>query len=329
YAYASQGYTYSSVKQFLFGGFDDNGSTVMDDFKLSGYETTVFTGYNLKEEPFGKYLTGDYIFDTRKDMKRESHQHTTPSRRVVKAFDNFLNNRDNSKPFFSFFFLTDPHFPYKQVNTPVLCDKYIATRDIKPKNRELVERSYYDQVWHVDKAAGGIMDSLEAHNIKNNTTIIFIGDHGESLYDDGITIGHGLEINDVMTHTAMVVVNPLIDFPDVLSHMHLRKLLHNVISADKTLEHVAKLLPLTDRKLFQYTGSLRYPREIGLFSVDDGRVVYKIQEDELTASKIEDGDTEDITSLRNNKYEKQIINKWEYTLFKDSKYDSMVPAKNL
>ncbi|MBN2529335.1 MAG: sulfatase-like hydrolase/transferase [Deltaproteobacteria bacterium] len=319
HAFASQGYTISSVKQLAFGGFHTVGTTLFDDFRRNGYEIAVFSGYDLKEEKFDKFMQGDVVFDPSFDEARARGFNSTPARLLVDRIDRYLDERARSsevqKPFFMFTFFVDPHFPYKQVNSPVFCERYIRTSEIRPENREAVVRSYFDQVHHVDTAAGRLMASLEAHGLADDTIVIFMSDHGESLYDDGNTIGHGIAINDVMTHLSMVIVHSPIDVPDVLSHHHVRGLLRQMLTEPAI--PAPKVRPLPHRRLFQYIGSLVYPTRIGTYSVAEGRLIYDTQKNQITDARTNRSTwfTGDIRGVELKRRGQKLIQRWEYQLY--------------
>jgi len=315
HAFATQGFTHASVKQFLFGGFHTTGTTVFDDFRDNNYEIAIVSGYNLQEEKFETLLTGDYVFDPRSDDELASWQQTTPASGLVRRIDSFLAERNTERPFFLFSFFIDPHFPYKQVNPPVLCKKRIAAGDIRPENSVEVRRSYYDQVHHVDRAAGALMASLEKNGLLDSTVVVFVSDHGEALYDDGHTIGHGIAMTDEMTRLAMVVVNPPIDVPDVLSHYHLRGLLRDMMG--RTPSPSPRVVPMDGREVLQYVGSLRYPSQVGTFSPSRGRLRYDFKEDLLEddathqSIRFLSADQDDPLYQRG----RHMIRRWEFELY--------------
>ncbi|MBN2714529.1 MAG: sulfatase-like hydrolase/transferase [Deltaproteobacteria bacterium] len=318
YAFSSQGYTFSSVMQFLYGGFHSAGSTVFDDFQNNDYETAIFSGYDLKEEKFDAHMSADVVFDPTRAPGQMGTFHTTPARLLVDQIDAYLASKSKKKdtrPFFLWSFFVDPHFPYKQVNQPVLCDHHVATSDIRPSNKDAVMRSYYDQVYHVDAAAARVMTSLRKHGVARNTIVLFVSDHGESLYDDGNTIGHGIAINDVMTHLLMVVVNSPVDVPDVLSHHHIRGLLRDMLT--QPVAPTPALKPLPERQLLQYVGNLRYPAEIGVFSVAEGRLIYNLRKNIISDHKANASvwfDEKNHDSQLNRRG-LSLIQKWEYQLY--------------
>ncbi|CCE24408.1 sulfatase-like hydrolase/transferase [Methylotuvimicrobium alcaliphilum] len=45
----------------------------------------------------------------------------------------------------------------------------------------------------------GVVEDLKRHNVYDQTTLVILGDHGESLFEDEF-IGHGHAINDAQTH---------------------------------------------------------------------------------------------------------------------------------
>lgn len=326
YAFATQGYTSSSVKQFAFGGFQTRGDTVLDEFKQYGYDTALIFGYDLKEEKFDMFLKADYIFDPGRDAERREQFHSTPAYRLVDRIDSYLEGRDAQQPFFMFSFFVDPHFPYKQVNPPVLCANHIATDEIRPENRDEVVKSYYDQVHHVDQASARLMDVLKKHSIYEFTVVVFVSDHGESLYDDGMTIGHGIAINDVMTHLAMLVVNSPIDIPDVLSHHHIRGLLRDMVSLPEVTTPGTIQMPR--RRLFQYIGNLRYPSKIAAYSVNEGRIILDMKKNELNVPRngVTAVDLRDADSMY-FKRGKRLIQTWESAVYAAYRKQTKTPAE--
>ncbi|MBN2340400.1 MAG: sulfatase-like hydrolase/transferase [Deltaproteobacteria bacterium] len=324
HAFATQGYTSASVKQFAFGGFQTKGETVLDEFKQYGYQTALFFGYDLKEEKFDTFLKADYIFDSGKNTKGKKKLNSTPAYRLVHQIDSYLEERDKQQPFFIFSFFVDPHFPYKQFNPPVLCERHIPTDEIRPENKEQVINSYYDQVHHVDRASAQLMDVLKKHKIDKSTVVVFVSDHGEALYDDGMTIGHGIDINDAMTHLAMLVVNSPIDIPDVLSHHHIRGLLRDMVTLPKVSAPQTREMPR--RRLLQYIGNLRYPSKIATYSSDEGRIIYDMKKSELTTPQhiVTDLDALDADSIYFERG-RLLIQTWEFAVY--SAYHKHTPMQ--
>jgi choline-sulfatase len=120
------------------------------------------------------------------------------------------------QPFFLNVSFWKPHSPYETaapydsmydgveipipdtVGTPGLDDlplplQKLATRNesgkfqMDPERLRWIYRSYYGAISHVDHEIGLLLDALEASGQAANTLIVFTSDHGDQLFEHGIT----------------------------------------------------------------------------------------------------------------------------------------------
>ena len=93
-----------------------------------------------------------------------------------------LNARDPDKPLFAWFHYSDPHAPYKMHR------KFNVARDVKGESRKIrkVRTRYNSEIAFTDFYIAQLLEAIP----KANTFVVFVGDHGESLYEHDY-LGHG------------------------------------------------------------------------------------------------------------------------------------------
>lgn len=127
---------------------------------------------------------------------------------TTKSID-FLRRRDPSKPFFLKVSYHRPHPPldppesylnlYANAELPPLVegdwkigvqDEIGALDSPIPRDRaaiDLARRAYYAQLTFIDHQINRITHALHQYGVGGNTAILFCSDHGEMLYDHGVT----------------------------------------------------------------------------------------------------------------------------------------------
>lgn len=274
-AFASRGFTQNSVTQTLLGSYFETETSLVDDFKKLGYHTAVFNGESLLDEGFdescGWNRSGDTIVDPRNIEANVNHHQSVPARVLMDEAEEFLDSYDISKPLFMYVFYQDPHFPYQQDNPPVLTDREIRRSEITAQTRPRLWRTYANQVYHLDMAAGRLIRALDNKKMLDNSLVIFISDHGESLFDDGYLLGHGIAIQDTMTHAVMTVWGAHHDIPILMSHADIRNFIHEDFSSKP------KIPEFTDNvhPIMQYIGSTTVPSAISQRFADGSRITWE------------------------------------------------------
>lgn len=124
------------------------------------------------------------------------------------------------KPFFWHVFYSCNHLPYRSpepsnsmfvdpsyqgVNRNGVdfdIDSFIGGTDLETKWNALPEkevtqiRALYDGCTReFDHCVGKILTALERNGLAENTIVIITSDHGDDLYEPGVTLGHGLTLN--------------------------------------------------------------------------------------------------------------------------------------
>ena len=274
-AFATRGFTQNSVTQTFWGSFFDPGHSLVDDFKTLGYHTAAFSGESLLDEGFdesaGWNRAGDTVVDPRNIAANVHHHQSVPARVLMDEVETFLDGYDPNDPLFMYVFYQDPHFPYQQDNPPVFTDRDIKRTEIAVETRPRLWRTYANQVHHLDMAAGRLVAALDKKKMLDNALVIFISDHGESLFDDGYLLGHGIAIGDLMTHAAMVVYGAKHDIPELISHPDIRNFIHQDLRSNQSEPKIRH----TSRPVMQFIGATTVPSAISHRYADGSRVTYE------------------------------------------------------
>ncbi len=107
----------------------------------------------------------------------------------------------NPEPYSSMF--TDPDYTGPNKNgVDFDIDSFIGGTDLENKWNALPEkeirqiRDLYDGCTRqFDDNVGKILDALESKGLSKNTIVLVTADHGDNLYEEGTTLGHGLTFN--------------------------------------------------------------------------------------------------------------------------------------
>lgn len=279
--YATRGFTQNSVTQSFWGGFFDPGHGLADDFKEQGYQSAAFSGENLLDEGFdlslGLNRAVDTIVDPRNMAENIDKRDTVPASMLMNEVEAYLSNYDADQPLFMYVFFQDPHFPYQQRNPNVLIDRPIKRREIIAQERPRIWRSYANQVYHLDKAAGRLIEALRKKQMLENSLIVFVSDHGESLFDDGQLLGHGIAFQNVMTHCATILWGAKKAPTKIMSHVDLRAWIHQQLETPPSLScqpktKAAEVDPQSG--ILQFLGATTVPSGISWLKANGERLVF-------------------------------------------------------
>lgn len=161
----------------------DSVPTVAEMLSAAGYETMCVTSnWTLKsrlsglDRGFGNYDDG---FKKKRWLILKSEREATEVTDLAIAQ---LAARDAAKPFFAWFHYSDPHAPYK-----LHPEFAVSTESAYAGDPGAKEKVRYDsEIRYADTEIQRLLDVLP----KENTAVVFIGDHGESLREHGY-LGHG------------------------------------------------------------------------------------------------------------------------------------------
>jgi choline-sulfatase len=177
-------------------GVEDNGErlgpgagTLAGTLRANGYQTAAFLGSFVLDRRFGL----DQGFETYDspvallnsggdagDIKRKGQA-------VADAGEAWLSTHSD-RPFFLFLHFYDLHTPY----------------DLSAAEEAKFGKGYHGELSYIDHVIGGLRDYLAAHDLVNQSLIVFTSDHGEGLGDHGEST-HGFFIYQSTLHVPLII----------------------------------------------------------------------------------------------------------------------------
>lgn len=161
--------------------------TVAEQFQAAGYHTfCVQSNWTLKAGLSGMDRGFD-IYDD--DFHKKRWGFIKPERladEVARIAMDLLAARDPDKPFFAWIHFTDPHAPYnfRRDFNPAMRPRFFMP------NAHKVRFKYASEVAYTDHYIGQLLAALP----EGGTRVVFVADHGESLYEHDY-LGHGRRVH--------------------------------------------------------------------------------------------------------------------------------------
>jgi hypothetical protein len=268
-------FTALSVVAALTGNITDGGARepLIGKFKKLGYRTAVISGQN---EDFGQMaerasMRSADFFAHAASFPPESRLYSSTndaglavSGNVLNAaFARWLSGLRSDEHFFTYMNLQALHFPYYWEGAKLsLISDPLRRADITPANRARLIRTYHNAARIVDDDFRDLMRILDEHGRRSDTVILVMGDHGEELFDDG-HLGHGTNLSYEQNAALGKLINSDWKIPS-------RQV---AISDAGALLYNSLLLPglppqTLKPQVFGSVGSVRGPRQIGIFAED-------------------------------------------------------------
>lgn len=275
YTLFSGRYKYKPLHRSIFEIASDN------DFNIS-----VFSGQDERWGDLDKRLKtrelASFLYDPQVEPEKRVFPSKLPSSiklsdaTVVEAFKKQSVILDWETPQFMYFNFQAAHFPYFHENmTRTFISEGIPRSQINKDNTEWLQRTYWNALNYMDQNIGDLIARLKFLDVWDETLLVFLGDHGESLFDDGF-LGHGHNINRPQLQIPLILSAPNIEFERPIGLIDVSRWLSNFINGKpKPFE---KLGDCT----FMYTGLLHAPAQIGRICNDQGLESYTVAFDRLT-----------------------------------------------
>jgi hypothetical protein len=192
-----------------------------------------------------------------------------PESRVYREFDKWSRTTDWSQPQFIYFNIQAAHYYYYHEGMKLLFVKQpISWTAISASRRKDVQATYWNAVANGDLMLGKIIRRLKDLHVYRKTLLVMLGDHGESLFDDGY-LGHGFELDDAQTHIPLVFNRTGVDLRGSVGECDVRNLILETITG----EHLAETAEQNTGVVFQYVGPLRDPVEVGMVESGGRRTI--------------------------------------------------------
>jgi arylsulfatase A-like enzyme len=270
---------------------EDNPKVTLVQFlQARGYQLSMISG---QDESFGNVSidtgmkrTGVDYFDARTAIddrvfsSKESGSLRLSEARIVEQFNTRINQVDFTKPQFFYINIQAGHFPYAYPTMPKrLVSELIPRSEISEKNKDQLRATYWNAMANADWAVGKILEALIKRELLNKVTLVILGDHGESLFDDGF-LGHGHAINDIQTKIPLIINDPKIVVNEPIGQIDVAEL---VLRSALGLKNQW----LNDKKtVFQWVGSITQPTLIAQVAHNGVRTLFDFRTEQVFFSDL-------------------------------------------
>ncbi len=171
--------------------------TLAEVLEADGYATGGFVGAYVLDSSWGTAQGFDVYFDdfdTRGPELQSVEANTRSGDEVLERALPWLRRQDED-PFFLFIHFFDPHMPYDPPEPyRTNCDKDLVS-------------CYDGEIAFVDSLVGKLVSELESLGVLDESLLILLGDHGESLGDHGEST-HGFFLYDSTVRVPLIVKGP-------------------------------------------------------------------------------------------------------------------------
>lgn len=240
--------------------------TLGEVLRKAGYATGAFvSGWTLT--PHTGLDRGFDVYDAQFSRSRR------PGMASWKIADAWLKQTaKGGKPFFMFFHMFEPHFPYDpkperalkylpgQTELKVAPDPALpglmSKKRLTPEAIAEYTARYDGEIAEADSIVGRIMRRLKELGCVENTMVIFTSDHGETLFERPWIADHGGHAYDEQTHVPMIVRFPQREFrrkrtPAPVHHIDIFPTVLDVLelSVDRKLPGRSMLQIMRNRRL--------------------------------------------------------------------------------
>jgi len=172
--------------------------TLAEQLAASGYRTGAVIAAFVLDQRWG-LSQGFDVFDDEIAMEPDQRLDLAGvQRRADQVVDLGLEwmEKDDDRPFFAWLHLYDPHIPY---DPPEPYGTRFGGRGLS---------GLYDgEIAFADSQVGRVLDWLEARGLAENTLVVVLGDHGESLGDHGEN-EHGYFVYDATVRVPFIIRTP-------------------------------------------------------------------------------------------------------------------------
>lgn len=286
-AYSHTGYTSTSLNALFSGSFSPrhHPESLFRQFSDAGFQVSVISGQDESwgnlDLQLGTREVADFFYDPQEDPDKRVFSSRLPSsiklseEALLDSFQKGVLPTDWQVPQFVYFNFQAGHFPYfHEQMTRHFVEEGIPRRKIAPDTRAWLQNTYWNAMHYADRFIGELLAALLAKGVLEDTLIVVLGDHGESLFDDNF-LGHGHYINDNQLRIPLVFSMPGLEIRQPLGLVNL-------------FEVIATLYDLPTRTsihrndasgcVLHFIGKLHNPSVVGHTCADGQRVVYNIRD---------------------------------------------------
>lgn len=291
-AYSHTGYTVTSISAIFNRDLVSNKNRIplIKFVQAAGYQVSIISG---QDESFGdvavktgmknegvSYFDARTALDDRVFPSTEQGSLRLSEERIVEQFETRIKEVDFAKPQFFYINIQAGHFPYSHPKMAKrIINDLIPRSEIRQDNKDWVASTYWNAIANADWAVGKVIESLQERNQLDNTTIVILGDHGESLFDDGF-LGHGHALNDIQTQIPLIINDPTSFVDEPIGQVDVAEI---VVRSALGIEHK---WTNKDKTVFQFVGSLSQPTLIAHVKQNGVRTLFDFRSEEFFFSDL-------------------------------------------
>src|ERR1700682_6389874 len=187
---------HNGVQDFTGQPLSDRFRTLAESFKDHGYTTGAVVSSFVLDRSWGLGRGFEHYDDAFAGQEFLQKNLGLVERRAEQSVDHALMwlEAHHDQPFYLWLHLYDPHSPY---NPP------------EPFRSKYATQPYEGEIAYADSQLGRLFDWLKQspHHLYDNTVIVFLSDHGESLGEHGEK-EHGFFVYDSTVHVPLVLKPP-------------------------------------------------------------------------------------------------------------------------
>lgn len=183
---------------------------LMDVLQQQNYQFSLHTSQRFSFPAFDKTV---FVNMNKADMHEhlEIGEQWQRDRTNVGEMLDFIDTRDEKRPFMTYMFFESTHANYYFPPETVIAEPYLKdlnylTADFE-KDIGLIKNRYINASRHVDQQVARVIDHLRNKKLLDNTIVIVLGDHGEEFMERS-RWGHSAEFNRFQTSTPAVIHVP-------------------------------------------------------------------------------------------------------------------------
>ena len=191
---------------------EERSAAVIDVMLEQGYEFHLSTGQSFTYPEFDRTIFSR-VARNRLHVDGSGSGDERDHRNIARIIQT-LEQRDPNKPIFIFNFFESPHaryyFPPEAVIRPDYLKEFnYARMDVASLKRDIkgIHARYVNSVHALDMNLAPLWRYLEAHQMRDNTFVIFTGDHGEEFMEKGHW-GHNSEFVNEQVQAPLVLWVP-------------------------------------------------------------------------------------------------------------------------
>ncbi|WP_226479848.1 sulfatase [Natrinema amylolyticum] len=228
------GLQYVEFSDKTVGVYINDEPTIPEVLRKQGYQTAGFHSNPLLSNLFG-FDKGFDEFDARLPLSgldrfsgrakiltdkllRVFRKHAyLPAEKLNQRAVEWLDGRDDDRPFFLWLHYMDVHGPYQAKSGNAYLNKYQGEHlwrkalkrpdEVTESEHEQLKKLYRIEVEYTDQCLGDLFNALRARSLFEETLTVVTADHGEQFYEHG-RYSHPHQLYDELTHVPLILRDP-------------------------------------------------------------------------------------------------------------------------